>query len=58
MDDFLQVLNWGEIAEHNWSETHECYECKVVGKDIEGDDLTLIIAVDEKNFRIRCITVE
>jgi hypothetical protein len=56
-DDFLKVLNWGEISEQTWDEEHQCYKCRVDGQDVDGDDLSIIVAVDEQNFRIRCITV-
>ena len=56
-DDFLKVLNWGEIAEHHWEEAHQAYKCRIIGEDIEGDKLTLIVSVSEKEFKIRCITV-
>lgn len=56
-DDFMKVLNWGEIVQHEWQEKHKAYKCKIVGKDVEGDDLTLIVSVSEINFNVRCITV-
>lgn len=56
-DDFMKVLNWGEIDEYEWQEKHNAYKCKILGKDVEGDELTLIISVSEANYTIRCITV-
>ncbi len=56
-DDFLQVLMWGKIlnVEENASTGH--WKCKVKGKDIEGDDLTLLVAVDESRQWLSCVTV-
>ena len=56
-DDFMKVLNWGEIIEHKWDDKHQAYKCQITGEDIEGDKLTLIVSVSEIDFRIRCITV-
>lgn len=56
-DDFMKVLNWGEIVKHEWDAVHQAYKCQVSGKDIEGDALTLIVSVSEIDFRIRFITV-
>lgn len=55
--DFLQVLHWGDIVKATWSNDYECYECEIVGEDLEGDELKIMVAVDEKNYSVRCITV-
>lgn len=56
-DDFLKVLSWGEIISSEWQDTHKAYKCTITGEDVEGEKLTLVVAVSEAEFKIRCITV-
>jgi len=56
-DDFLQVIFWGEIVNFTEDEEHQNHSCEIKGKDINGDDLTLQVAILEKEYSILCITV-
>jgi len=57
MDDVLNVLLWGEIKEIRHNKDHDSWECKVKGKDIDGDDLVFIAGIYEGCNTVRCITV-
>ena len=56
-DDFLYVLMWGQVqsVENNTETGH--WKCEVNGNDIDGDSLTLQVAIDESRQRVICITV-
>ena len=56
-DDFLQVIFWGEIISISEDKEHQNHSCKIKGKDTNGDDLTLQVAILEKDYSILCITV-
>lgn len=57
MDDVLNVLKRGEVTEIGYNEERESWKCKVVGPDIEGDDLVFIAEAFENCQTVRCITV-
>jgi len=56
-DDFLQVIFWGEITSISEDEEYQNCTCEITGKDTNGDDLTLQVAIIEKEYSILCITV-
>lgn len=56
-DDFLQVLMWGDVLSVKRNDKTGHLKCKVCGQDVDGDELTLQIALDEIEQRIICITV-
>jgi hypothetical protein len=44
-DDFLHVLLWGKIINLEEDQETKNLKCEVQGKDLDGDDLTLHIAI-------------
>ena len=54
--DFFQVLNWGEVISVNPAK-HGGLKCKVTGADTDGDDLTLVVILDEEHLHVTCVTV-
>ena len=57
-DDILALLegDWKLAGEPEWDEFHRNWKYKVAGLDIDGDDLTLVIAVNVEMQRIDVIT--
>lgn len=57
-DDILAMLegDWKIAARPDWDAAHRNWEYKLRGSDIEGDELTLKIAVNEEMQRITIIT--
>lgn len=55
-DDILNVLMWGKVSEIQESAEHNKWKCKVEGKDLDNDPLTLQAAVI-KEKRTIVITV-
>ena len=56
-DDFLHVLLWGKIINLEEDQETKNLKCEVQGKDLDGDDLTLHIAILENGNSVLCITV-
>lgn len=57
MDDMLQVLLWGHLKELRENPDCDNWECLVEGSDLEGDPLTVKVAILEHDFAVLCITV-
>ena len=57
VDDMLQVLMWPTALDLEYDMEAENWKSKVTGRDIEGDELTVVVAVLEKDFALLCITV-
>lgn len=57
IDDVLNVLLWGKVSGIEYNKKHKSWQCKVTGKDIEGDKLVFIAGIYEDCRAIRCITV-
>ncbi len=57
IDDILYVIMWGEVSDIEEDPEHNNWKCYVKGKDIEGDDLTVIAGINEAEGYISCITV-
>ncbi len=57
-DDIVAMLDgaWTLDGKPEWSEEHRNWKYKVAGKDIEGDELALVIAVNVELNRIEIIT--
>ena len=54
----ILFLETGEIRkEPVWDDGHQNYKYRVEGKDDLGDDLTAVVVIDEKNWRIKIVTV-
>ena len=56
-DDFLQVLMWGQVLTIEKDSKTEHWKCEVNGTDIDGDNLTVHVAIDEVRQMVVCITV-
>jgi hypothetical protein len=56
-DDALNVLLWGEVTEIQYNKEHESWQCKVTGKDIDGENLVFIAGIYGNCHTVRCITV-
>jgi len=57
IDDVLGVLNWGEVTDLSLNPDHCNWECKVVGKDLDGEPLTLKVGIDENRRILILVTV-
>lgn len=57
MQDILYVIMWGTVTEVNWDNQYNNWNCKVTGKDIEGDKLTIVLGIFEDTNMLQCITV-
>ena len=56
-DDVLNVFLWGEVTEIKYNKEHDSWQCKVIGKDIDGEDLVFVACIYEHCHTVRCITV-
>jgi len=56
-DDVLNVFLWGEVTEIKYNKEHDSWQCKVIGKDIDGEDLVFVAGIYEHCHTVRCITV-
>jgi len=56
-DDFLNVLIWGQVQSVEKNQNTGHWKCEVSGHDIEGDRLTLQVAIDRVQNRVICVTV-
>jgi hypothetical protein len=52
----LQVLIWGEPTELKSNPDHQNWQCKMEGEDLDGEPLTIVVAILEKEFALLCIT--
>jgi len=57
-DDILAMLEgaWTLAAKPDWDETHRNWKYKLAGHDLEGDELVLLISVNEELLRVTIIT--
>jgi len=57
-DDIVAMLDsrWELAAAPDWDDRHRSWEYKLSGRDIEGDELVLKIAVNVELNRIDIIT--
>ena len=57
-DDMLYMLErpWTSAAAPEWDETNHNWKYKLAGKDIEGDDLVLLVALNAEEQMITIIT--
>jgi Domain of unknown function (DUF4258) len=56
-DDFLRVLMWGQVQSVKKNNKTGHWKCEVNGNDVDGDNLTLQVAIDEDGGRVICVTV-
>ncbi|MDA3787845.1 MAG: DUF4258 domain-containing protein [Desulfobacula sp.] len=57
MDDILYVLLWGNVIGIEYNKDHHSWQCKVRGKDIDGESLVFVAGIYEDCQAVRCITV-
>jgi len=57
-DDIVAMLDgpWKLVARPEWSHAHENWKYKLIGMDIEGDELELVVAVNTELDLIEIIT--
>ncbi len=57
-EDIIAMLEgpWKQSGKPEWSDEHRNWKYRVEGKDIEGDELELVIAVNIEMNRIEIIT--
>ena len=58
-DDDIQFMlrgPWKLSGEPEWEEMHKNWKYKLSGHDIEGDDLVLVVAINEEEQMITVIT--
>lgn len=58
-DDDIQFMlrgPWKLSGKPEWDEVHRNWKYKLSGQDIEGDDLVLVVAVNEEEQMITVIT--
>lgn len=57
-DDMLYMLErpWTSAVAPEWDEKHHNWKYKLAGKDIEGDDLVLLVALNTEEQMITIIT--
>ncbi len=56
-EDVLNALMWGEIIGLTEDTEYQNYNCKVKGKDIEGQELVVVVGICLEENTISCITV-
>ena len=58
MDDIQHMLRsaWNLAGKPEWSDEHHNWKYKLNGRDIDEDELTLIIAVQDDRVQILVIT--
>jgi len=47
----------GEIETIEYDEDHDSWKCKLIGKDIDGNELVFLTALYEPCHTVRCVTV-
>lgn len=57
VDDILYVIMWGEVTSVEKDLNRNNWKCYIQGKDIEGDNLTIIAGINQNGGYISCITV-
>ena len=56
-DDVLNVLETGKVKKHEWDEEHQNWKYRLVGTDIDGDELTAITVIVESDLELIIVTV-
>ncbi len=57
MADLLNVLCGGEVSAPTWDEAYGNWTCRVKGIDLDEEELTVVVALDDVQKMIVCITV-
>lgn len=58
-DDDIQFMlagSWKPLGNPEWDDMHKNWKYKLIGHDIEGDDLVLVVAVNQEEQLITVIT--
>lgn len=57
MQDVENVLEHGHVLRTpEWKATHRSWNYAVAGHDIEGEPLTVVVAIDEQRFSLLLVT--
>lgn len=57
MGDVNHVLEYGSVIRPGqWKPDHRAYTYEVAGTDVEGDELRVVVGIDEENFRLILVT--
>ena len=56
-EDILYVLMWGEVSNLEKGDDKDDFKCRVTGKDLDGDRLTVVADVCQKVGTIVVVTV-
>ena len=57
MGDANNVLEHGSVVQPGqWKPEHRAYNYNVSGVDVEGNELHVVVCIDEENFRLILIT--
>ena len=57
MGDVNHVLEFGSVLRPGqWKVEHRAYNYEVVGTDVEGAELHIVVCIDEENFRLILVT--
>lgn len=57
MGDVNHVLEFGSVVRPGqWKPEHRAYNYEVVGTDLEGAELHIVVCIDEENFRLILVT--
>ena len=57
MEDILNVLSTGTVQEPEWDDDYGNWQHRVTGKDLEGDKLTAVTVIIQRNATLLIITV-
>ncbi len=57
LPDVLNVLETGKITKHEWDEDFQNWKYRVVGTDIDGDELTAITVIVKFDLQLIIVTV-
>ena len=45
-EDILSVLMWGKIKSVKRDKSRQNFKCEIIGKDLDGENLTVIAAIE------------
>ncbi len=55
--DLQQALLWGELSELRQDQDHWNWKCTICGDDLDGESLTIQVALWPEESAVVCITV-
>jgi len=57
VQDVLSVLETGKVSKHEWDEEHQNWKYRIIGADIDGDELTAITVIVDSDMQLIIVTV-